>query len=189
MPGAEDTYQSYGIPWANASNTPFRLYKHWVHEGGISTPLIAYWPGKARAGAISHEPGQLIDIMTTCIDISGAKYPSERRGQSVLPMEGTSLRPAFTGAKLTRRDAIYWEHEGNRAIRDGRWKLVSRFPDTWELFDLESDRTETTSLAGKHPDRVERMAARYDQWARRAHVEPWDKVQKAPRTPAPIPSA
>jgi arylsulfatase len=189
MPGAEDTYQSYGIPWANASNTPFRLYKHWVHEGGISTPLIAHWPGRTRPGAITHEPGHLIDIMSTCVDVAGAKYPTERRGTAVTPMEGTTLRPAFTGGKLNRRDAIYWEHEGNRALRDGRWKLVSRFPDTWELFDLEADRTEMTNLAARHPDRVERIAARYEKWARRAHVEPWDKVQKSPRTPAPIPAA
>lgn len=178
MPGPEDTYQSYGIPWANASNTPFRLYKHWVHEGGISSPLIAYWPSKTRAGAISHEPGHLIDLMSTCVDVSGAKYPAERT-----PMEGTSLRPAFTGGKLARRDALYWEHEGNRAIRDGRWKLVSKFPGKWELFDLEADRTETVDLAQKHADRAEKMAAQYDKWARRAHVEPWDAVQRAPRTP------
>ncbi len=187
MPGSEDTYQSYGIPWANASNTPFRLYKHWVHEGGISTPLIAYWPGKTRAGTISHEPGHLIDIMSTCVDVAGTKYPSERGARPVTPMEGTTLRPAFTGGKLNRRDAIYWEHEGNRAMRQGRWKIVSRFPDRWELFDLEADRTEMNDLAARHPDRVERMVAQYEKWARRANVLPWDEVRKAPRTPAPIP--
>jgi arylsulfatase len=189
MPGPEDTYQSYGIPWANASNTPFRLYKHWVHEGGISTPLIAHWPGKVRAGAISHEPGHLIDIMTTCVDVGGARYPAERSGRTVTPMEGASLRPAFTGGKVNRRDALYWEHEGNRAIRDGRWKLVSKFPDKWELFDLEADRTEMNNLVNRHPDRAEQMVAQYEKWARRAQVQPWDAVQKAPRTPAPIPGA
>ena len=189
MPGGEDTYQSYGIPWANASNTPFRLYKHWVHEGGISSPLIAYWPGKTKAGSITHEPGHLIDVMSTCVDVAGAKYPRERAGKQVTPMEGTSLRPAFNGGKLNRRDALYWEHEGNRAIRDGRWKLVSKFPGQWELFDLEADRTETNDLAAKHPDRAERMAAQYEKWAQRAQVQPWDAVQKAPRTPAPIPGA
>jgi arylsulfatase len=187
MPGAEDTYQSYGIPWANASNTPFRLYKHWVHEGGIATPLIAYWPGKAKPGSISHEPGHLIDVMATCVDVSGAKYPAERKGKPVTRLEGVSLRRAFTGGKLDRRDALYWEHEGNRAIRQGRWKLVSKHPDQWELFDLEADRTEMNNLAAKHADRVSQMSAQYEKWAQLAQVRPWDEVQKAPRTPAPIP--
>ncbi|HBY59168.1 MAG TPA: arylsulfatase [Solibacterales bacterium] len=173
LPGPEDTYQSYGVPWALASNTPFRLYKHWVHEGGIATPLIASWPGRTRPGTISHQPGHLIDIMATCVDLSGARY------DAATPMEGTSLRPAFTGGKLKRRDALFWEHEGNRAIRDGRWKLVSRHPGAWELFDLEADRTESNNLAPRHPDRAARLAARYEQWTRRAHVEPWEKVRAA----------
>jgi arylsulfatase A-like enzyme len=189
MPGPEDTYQSYGIPWANASNTPFRLYKHWVHEGGISSPLIAYWPGRTKPGSITHQPGHLVDVMSTCLDVAGAKYPRERSGRRITPLEGTSLRGAFTGGKLNRRNPIFWEHEGNRAIRDGRWKLVSRFPDQWELFDLEADRTEMTDLSAKHPDRAQRMSAEYEKWARRAHVQPWDLVQKTPRTPAPIPEA
>jgi arylsulfatase len=184
MPGPEDTYQSYGVPWANASNTPFRLYKHWVHEGGIATPLIACWPGKARAGTISHEPGHLVDIMTTCVDVAGARYPNERRGHPVTAMEGVTLRSAFTGGKITRREPIFWEHEGNRAVRSGRWKLVSRFPDHWELFDMKADRTETNNLARRHPDHAERLAAQYEAWARRAQVLPWDKVQRATRKSA-----
>jgi arylsulfatase A-like enzyme len=187
MPGPEDTYQSYGIPWANASNTPFRLYKHWVHEGGISSPLIASWPGKTKAGAITHEPGHLIDVMSTCVDVAGAKYPAEFRSQRIAPMEGVSLRPAFSGGRPDRRGSIYWEHEGNRAVRDGRWKLVSKFPDKWELYDLEADRSEVTDLSAKHADRAERMMSAYEAWARRAQVQPWDVVQQAPRTPAPVP--
>ena len=189
MPGPDDTYQSYGMPWANASNTPFRLYKHWVHEGGISTPLIARWPAAIRRkGAITHEPGHLIDLMATCVDVSGARYPAEFRGQAITLMEGSSLRPAVDGRHLQRRDAIYWEHEGNRAVCDGRWKLVSRFPDRWELYDLEADRSELHDLAAKDPARAERMLKQYEAWAARAHVEPWEKVEKAPRTPAPIPA-
>lgn len=189
LPGSEESYQSYGIPWANASNTPFRLYKHWVHEGGIATPLIARWPGAVKPGTITHEPGHLIDLMATCADVSGARYPSERKGQAVHPMEGVSLRPAFAGRRLNRRSPVFWEHEGNRAVREGRWKLVSRFPGEWELYDLQADRTETVDLAAKHPGRVKRLAAAWERWARRANVEPWDKVRQAPRTPAPIPSA
>jgi arylsulfatase A-like enzyme len=190
MPGAEDTYQSYGLPWANASNTPFRRYKHWVHEGGTATPLIARWPQVIRRhGALDHQPGHLIDLMATCVDLAGAKYPETYRGAPIVPMEGSSLRPAFEGKKIERTDAIYWEHEGNRAMCDGRWKIVSRYPDRWELYDLEADRTELNDLAGKDPSRLERMAAQYERWATRCLVEPWDKVQKAPQTPAPIPPA
>ncbi len=188
-PGPETTYASYGLPWANASNTPFRLYKHWVHEGGISTPLIAHWPAKIKPGAITNEPGHLVDLMATCVDVAGAKYPADRKGQPVTPREGVSLMPAFQGRKLARRNPIFWEHEGNRAIREGKWKLVSRHPGQWELYDIEADRTETTDLASKYPDRVKQMADAWQTWARRAHVEPWADVQKAPRTPAPIPAA
>jgi arylsulfatase A-like enzyme len=188
MPGTEETFQSYGIGWANASNTPFRLYKHWVHEGGIATPLIARWPrGIRRRGTLTHEPGHLIDLMATCVDVSGATYPGPNSGKGILPMEGRSLRPAFEGKRIRRTDATYWEHEGNRAVLDGRWKLVSRFPDRWELYDLEADRTETRDLASSNPARAASMLAQYDRWAARAGVLPWEQVQKAPRTPAPIP--
>ena len=179
MPGGPDTYQSYGIPWANASNTPFRLYKHWVHEGGISSPLIAHWPAAIRKSSITNEPAHLIDIMATCVDLGGAKY----RG-----FEGVSLRPAFSGKRLERRDALYWEHEGNRAMRQGRWKLVLKHPGQWELYDIAADRTEIHNLADKEPARVAEMAAQYERWAKRAGVLPWAEVQKAPRTPAPIPT-
>src|SRR5574340_84651 len=188
MPGAEDTYQSYGIGWANASNTPFRLYKHWVHEGGISAPLIARWPAAIKQnGALVREPGHLIDIMATCLDVAGAKYPASRKGQPVTPLEGKSLRPAFGGGKVQGREGIYWEHEGNRAMRQGDWKRVSRHPDRWELYNMVADRSEMSNLAEKDPQRAGRMAAAYEKWAARASVEPWEKVQAAPRTAAPIP--
>jgi arylsulfatase len=189
MPGAEDTYQSYGIGWANASNTPFRLYKHWVHEGGIASPFIARWPdGINRQGSLSQEPGHLIDVMATCLDAAGAKCPATRKGQPVTPLEGKSLRPAFGGGKVQGREGLYWEHEGNRAIRQGEWKLVSRHPDRWELYNMSADRTEMSNLAEKDPERVAKMAASYEKWAARANVEPWEKVRTAPRTPAPIPA-
>ncbi|HUR58724.1 MAG TPA: arylsulfatase, partial [Opitutaceae bacterium] len=112
MPGPGDTWIAYGEGWANVSNTPFRLYKHYVHEGGISTPLIAHWPkGIARRGQLEPQPGHLIDVMATCVDLAGGKYPTERSGQRVQPMEGRSLRPAFAG-KPIEREAIFWEHEG-----------------------------------------------------------------------------
>ena len=174
LPGPEDTYQSYGVPWANASNTPFRLYKHWVHEGGIATPLIVCWPAVIKErGALTHQPGHLIDVMATCLEVIGAEYPGTCQGRAITPLEGKSLLPIFQGKQRKGHEAIYWEHEGNRAMRKGKWKLVSRHPGKWELYDLESDRTEMNNLAEKHPDRIRELAAVYERWAKRCNVLPW----------------
>ena len=174
MPGPEDTYQEYGKPWAGASNTPFRLYKHFVHEGGISSPFIANWPaGIDTQGEFRRQPAHLIDVMATCVELSGAEYPATRDGRPVHPAEGVSLLPAFADQPLDR-EAIYWEHEGNRAVRSGRWKLVAKGPrGPWELYDLAADRTETADLADEYPDRVRDMAQRWLDWAERSHVLPW----------------
>ena len=174
MPGPRDTFIAYGEGWANVSNTPFREYKHWVHEGGISTPLIAYWPKKITGkGQLRHQPGHLIDIMATCIDVSGAAYPADVAGRKITPAEGRSLLPAFEDRPI-QRDALYWEHEGNRAIRVGDWKLVAKGPAAeWELYDLKADRTETSNLASREPERVREMTAQWETWARRAKVLPW----------------
>ena len=176
MPGPENTYQSYGTAWANLSNTPFRLYKHWTHEGGISTPLIFHWPrGIAHKGAIRHTPGYLPDIMATLLDITGTAYPTQRQGEAVPPLEGTSLRPAFD-QDLAERPPMFWEHEGNAAVRMGQWKLVKKYPQPWELYDLDADRTELHDLAAQQPDRVKDMVARYDAWAVRCGVIPREKI-------------
>ncbi|MBI3208888.1 MAG: arylsulfatase [Candidatus Solibacter usitatus] len=179
MPGADDTYQSYGKGWANASNTPFRLYKHWVHEGGISTPLIARWPAVIKkGGSLTNQPGHLIDIMATCADVAGATYPEAVAGNRITPLEGKSLRPVFEGKQRAGHPEIFWEHEGNRAVRQGRWKLVSRFPGKWELFDLQTDRTELHDLSVANAAKKDELAAKWEAWAKRARVEPWDKVPK-----------
>ena len=156
MPGPASTWISYGQAWANTSNTPFRYYKHFVHEGGIATPLIAHWPaGIRRHGELEEQPGHLIDIMATCVELSGAKYPREFRGNVIRAMEGRSLVPAFRGQAICR-DAIFWEHEGNRAIRIGKWKLVAKGPrGPWELYDMEKDRTEMHDLAAAQPERTQ----------------------------------
>lgn len=174
MPGPADTWVSYGEAWANVSNTPFRLYKHYTHEGGISTPLIAHWPaGIARAGEFERQPGHLIDIMATIVDVGGAAYPGSRNGQPVQPMEGLSLVPAFAGQALDRK-AIFWEHEGNRALRIGDWKLVAKEAGgPWELYDMITDRSEMHNLALKQKAKVADMAAIWAEWAERTHAVPW----------------
>jgi arylsulfatase len=174
LPGPPDTFIAYGEGWANVSNTPFREYKHWVHEGGISTPLIAHWPARIKArGELRHQSGHLIDLMATCLDVAGARPLTERDGEKVLPPEGKSLVPAFDG-KPIERDALYWEHEGNRALRAGKWKLVAKGPGApWELYDMEADRSELHDLAARHPERVKELVARWEAWAKRAQVVPW----------------
>jgi arylsulfatase len=198
--GGPGTGISYGSGWANAGNTPWRLYKHYGHEGGIGTPMIAHWPegigterrgdggterqregekerrGERAGGRFSSEPSHLIDLMATCVDLGGAKYPGEIGGHKILPMEGVSLRSQFS---LSRRlpvppspRLLAWEHEGNRALREGNWKLVALAGQPWELYDLSNDRVEMNDLASSEPVRVARMAAQWDAWAARTHVLP-----------------
>ena len=192
MPGGADTYIGYGLNWANVSNTPFREYKHWQHEGGISTPLIAHWPAGMKAlgqsdkemGRLVSTPSHLIDIMATCVDLAGATYPKQRRGNTIQPLEGTSLKPLLVSPSESLSDTgsqrpLFWEHEGNRAIRIGEWKLVSKHPGRWELYNITTDRTEMNDLATQHPDRVKEMAEQWDTWAKRVGVMPWPLGGKA----------
>jgi len=173
-PGGVDSYMSYGLSWANASNTPFRRYKHWVHEGGIATPLIAYWPAVIKKrGALTHQVGHIIDIMATCLDAAGVDYPKRYKGRPIKPLEGKSLLPIFKGGRRRGHDVLYWEHEGNRAVRAGKWKLVSRYPRGWELYEMEADRTELNDLSAKYPEKVEQLSKLYRAWASRCGVRPW----------------
>ena len=175
MPGGADTFVAYGENWANVSNTPFREYKHWVHEGGISTPLIVHWPAgipSRRNGKLETQPGHLIDIMATCVALSGANYPKELHGEKIKPLQGVSLLPALEGKDLKRPEPIFWEHESNRAIREGNWKLVAKADQAWELYDMEQDRTEMHNLAAANPAKVKALAAKWDAWAARCDVLP-----------------
>jgi arylsulfatase len=177
MTGGADTYHGYGKAWANVSNTPFREYKHWVHEGGISTPLVAHWPkgiAKKLNGKFEHQPTHLIDLMATCVDLAKADYPKEVKGQKIVPMQGVSLKPAFSGKTIKREDPIFWEHEGNRAIRIGKWKLVAKGANgAWQLYDLDADRSELNDLSEKHPQRAKDMADQWEAWAIEAKAKPW----------------
>ena len=180
MPGPMSGFQSIGIPWGNCCNTPFRFYKHYAHEGGISTPFIASWPrGIRNAGAVVNAVGHETDLMPTLLELAGVSYPKEVAAGPLPELAGQSLVPLFEGATRTR-GPIYWEHEGNRAVRDGKWKLVSRFPDSWELFDMEADRTELHDLAHAQPERVKTMAAMWDAWAARVGTQPWPMPQTPP---------
>ncbi len=190
MPGPPETEVGYGQNWANVSNTPFREYKHWVHEGGVATPLIAHWPkgieGEGPAyrsteqGVLHDAPTHLIDILATAIDLAGAEYPEKFGSHSIKPVEGISLRPAFTGNNLKRDNPIFFEHEGNRAVRDGKWKLVAKsVKGAWELYDMDKDRTEMNNLVDQHPDIATKMIAQYDGWAERAGVVPFGSWKKS----------
>ncbi|MDH3377601.1 MAG: arylsulfatase [Gammaproteobacteria bacterium] len=178
MPGPENTYQSYGTAWANLSNTPFRLYKHWTHEGGVSTPLICHWPdGIGDSGGLRHTPGHLPDIMSTIVEICGATYPQEYQGHRIPQPEGHSLAPVFADDQLAERP-IFWEHEGNAAVRAGKWKLVREYPGPWELYDMQKDRTEMMNVADRYPNIVARIARQYETWANRCGVIPREKILK-----------
>ncbi len=174
LPGAEDTYASYGRAWANLSNTPFRFYKRWVHEGGIATPLIVFWPtGGLALGSVATTPCQLTDGLPTILEAAGARYPDQHAGRPVLSSEGRSMLPALRGQAMSD-EPLYWEHVGNAAIRRGQWKLVRQFPQPWELYDMGRDRSETHNLAEEYPDVVENLAAAWQTWAERVGVIPFE---------------
>jgi len=181
-PGGPNSNLYLGMNWAALTTTPFRRFKHFTHEGGIAAPLIAHWPRgipRSRRNTLVHQPGHVIDLMATVVDLTGASYPRERNGQMIQPMEGVSLRPAFSGRSISRPHPIYWEHEGNRAIRSGKWKLVSMYPDSWELYDLDADRVERNNVAAQHADVVATLSAAWEVWAKRANVDPWTGPRRA----------
>ena len=172
-PGDPHSNVFLGQNWATLNNTPFRKWKHYVHEGGAATPLIAHWPAgisQSRNGALEHQPGHVIDLMTTVVDVTGAEYPTGFGGRSIEGMEGVSLRPALLGQTLERNQPIFFNHEDNRAVRDGDWKLVALKGKPWELYNIRDDRTEMKDLAAEQPGRVQAMAEQYKSWARRTHV-------------------
>lgn len=170
---------SYGQGWANLSNAPFRRYKRENHEGGISAPCVVHWPAKINSGGeLRHQVTHLIDLMPTFVEVSKAEYPDRFNGNAIQPMEGRSLTPFFksqgtTPAAVDDRSqprTLYWEHEGNRAIRQGDWKLVGRRDAEWELYHITTDRTETNNLAVEHPDEFRRLRDQWERWAAKVNV-------------------
>lgn len=174
-PGTVDSYQSYGRGWANASNTPFRYYKQWVYEGGISTPFIVHWPEKIKEpGKIVTNRGIIFDIMATIIDIAEARYPEKYKGNSIVPLQGKSLVPVFEGKNRQGHEYIFWEHYGNMAVMHENWKLVSQQKEgdgEWALYNLENDRAELHNLAHEKPEIAENLLRKYKEWAKEMKVK------------------
>lgn len=170
--GQPGSYLSYGSAWANVCNAPWRLYKHYAHEGGVSAPFIVHWPaGTQRKGEVDARPSHISDVMATCLEAAGASYPKTFKGKEILPPAGQSLMPALRGEAPTER-TIFFEHEWNRAVRQGNWKLVALRGGPWELYDEAADRTELKNVAADNPERVKAMAAMWDEWAKRCNVAP-----------------
>lgn len=179
-PGDEATFQSYGVGWANVSNTPFRGYQRSVYEGGIASPLIVSWPAiMPEAGHVVHDLAHVIDIVPTLVDAARTQYPTLMAGRDIRPMEGESLMPILFGSRRIR-GPMFWEHEGNRAIRDGRWKLLARQGGPWELYDMDADRTEMNDMVKRFQVIAKDLYSEYQTWAKRVGVEPWGAQTEQP---------
>jgi arylsulfatase A-like enzyme len=183
LPGPETTYSSIGQRWANVSNTPYQYWKAESYEGGIHTPLIAFWPKGITAikGSFNPQVGHVMDFMPTFTEITGAMYPATFKGHAIPPTTGVSLAPTFSGKHMTGHEALFNEHFGARYAREGDWKLVSVSRDSaWHLFNLAEDRTETVDLAAQHPEKVRRLDSLWHQWANTHYVfpSPGRKIKK-----------
>jgi arylsulfatase len=179
--GTDSTYQSYRKSWAMVSNTPFRMFKQWMHEGGISTPLIVHWPdGIQEKGGFRKQAGHVIDLMPTCVELAKATYPKDYKGNYILPMEGISLVSTFRKDRVKER-LLFFEHQATRAVRYGDWKLVADkqinlepYVLDWELYNLSNDRSETIDLSERYPDKVQELDSLWNAWADRCNVFPLD---------------
>ncbi|MDN3311606.1 arylsulfatase [Microbacterium oryzae] len=179
-PGVEESYMSYGQSWANLSNTPFRFFKRWVHEGGISTPLIVHWAGGGLESGIVCAPFQLTDVYPTLLELAGLEADEKvgdtrRLGAARPSLPGRSFASALRGG-VASEGTLYWEHIGNCAIRHGSYKLVKETHGDWELYDIEADRVELHDLAADRPDLVADLAERWQRWADEVGVIPWEET-------------
>ncbi|MDB5327601.1 MAG: arylsulfatase family protein, partial [Phycisphaerales bacterium] len=176
--GTRDSFRGYDRPWASVSNTPWRLHKTTSYEGGISTPLLARWPSGIPAnlnGTLIRSSGHVVDLLPTILDVGQATYAT--KAKDISP-EGRSLLPVLQGKPDTAQHPYFWEHEGNRAVRDGQWKLVMLNNDQagWHLYDINADRVESHDVAAEHSDVAKRLAGEYDAWATRVGVQPRDRL-------------
>ena len=168
MPGPEDTYQSYGRGWANLSNTPFRLFKQYDHEGGTMTPLIVHWPATIKEGGqITDQVAHVIDLAPTFLDAAGVRPPRTYHGKRVIRMDGTTLLPVFEREQRRPHDALFWKWSHGKAVRRGRWKLVAVKGQPWELYDIDADGTELNDLAKQKPVVVKQLEALWNAWNER----------------------
>lgn len=175
--GTVDSYESYGLSWANASNTPFSKFKAWTHEGGCATPLIAHWPqGIHSPGTTTDQVGHVVDLMATCCELAGADYPSKRSGREIVPMQGISLAPLFAGRSRRQHDCLFWEHEGKRALLKGEYKAVYTPQTGWNLFAMDTDRIEQNNLSEKYPEKLEALKHLWYTWADQWQVVYDDKA-------------
>jgi len=210
--GTRESHKCLEVGWANAANTPFREHKMWDHEGGISTPLIVSWPagkvgravpsappnangGRApdggvrtprptSAGTLCDEPGHIIDLLPTFLEVAGATYPEKLKDRALTPLPGRSLAPLLLQGSSAAERTLAWEHEGNRAVRVGDWKLVASFRGNWELYDLSRDRSELNNLAAQQPAKVKELAAAWQAWADKVGVVPWEQLPGANYQPS-----
>ncbi len=173
-PGGPNSFPCYHYQGANVSNTPFRMYKQFIHEGGIATPCIIHYPQRIKEGRLEDYPGHIIDIMPTILELTGADYPEQQKGQELIPLQGTSLMPLFENREPERNNPIFWEHVGNRGVRRDNWKLVARKPGLkWELYDIIQDPTELKDLSAEFPGKTTELIALYHDWAGKNGVLPW----------------
>ena len=176
MPGGEDTYASYGVGWANVSNTPFRLYKRYTHEGGVMSPFIIHWPeGKLKSGTVNTSTFQLVNVAPTLYDALGVTYPASLNGNTLEPLVGGSMLPAIQSSD-TQSSQLWWEHIGNGAIIKGKWKLVRQYDWEWELYDLTTDRNELKDLSGANPQIVAELSVEWQKLADQYGVIPFRKT-------------
>jgi arylsulfatase A-like enzyme len=176
-PGSVASIDSYESPWGNVSNTPFQLFKKNTHEGGIASPFIAYYPKHIKAGTVSNRVSHLIDIFPTFLEYAGFQYPDSFQGKKLTPLEGISLKKEFEEQQSDAHEALFWEHEGSKAVRKGQWKAVAENNQPWELYNLATDRTETKNVAKSEPKLLQNLIELHKQWSVKVGVQDWNKIK------------
>jgi arylsulfatase len=178
LAGKPESFTGYGKSWANVSNTPFRYFKTDAYEGGIASPFIAWYPGHFEQNKIYNPATHIVDVLPTIAELAQTHYPDKMYGEVLKPLEGTSLVPLLSGEGHLEQRPLYFEHMGNAALIEGEWKLVKRAEHGWELYNLANDRSETTNIAQKQPDLLDRLITKYNHWAAANNVLPWKEVER-----------